>query len=840
MEKIFLKLKMSKIQEALITRFDKHRVIFWYDEKKEFTEQYEELAIAGVEKMHVEGNEFEVKYIINKEKPESKFLLYFTTPKPLNEDNWLLDMELAHHVFHTNKEALHLQEIGLGYHLKELVTEHLQFFEAKERRLKLKELLGEGDEHEDIRGKMLAVTFNTDYVNLITFIHAHGTAFIDGNERLDKELDRYNLTKYYWGKIKYQYNYQNDTPSIYDFLLEVFNTNFALGSASKLNKESRLLLSLWKDTIQYRESFGRISEKIANDLEIEDKLNEAALDDIINDDLFKVVDQKIVYDLVSLIAEEAISYDKLVQLVKLRENKFWYSYSENFYQSLEQGALLIQLVRKHAKTKYTNFNQGVESYTSKLYAIDYAYRKFIYYYRQSNQNRILAQLADKIQKVYSNDWLLNYNNNWQNNINELESWPTFGTTSQQRFFKQHVKSFTDKKNRLFVIITDAFRYECGVELSRRLQSENRYESSIGHMVASLPSYTQLGMASLLPHKEITFQEGSDSISIDGMSSSGNLGRAKILAANSGVRATAIKAEDFMKLNSKKEGRDFVKGNDLIYIYHNRIDKTGDDKATEEKVFEAVEDELDFLLTLMKKIANMNGNNMMITSDHGFIYQHEPLAESDFSESKHSGELWKDNRRFVIGKKLTNDDTTRLFKAAELNIKSDADVLVPKSINRLRVKGAGSRFIHGGASLQEIVIPLVKVTKKRQDTTTQVEIDIIKSTDKITTNILAVSFIQQGLVTEQVLPRTVRATIYAEDGEILSDQFRYNFDIEEGSERQREVKHRFQLLSKASGKYKNQRVKLVLEEPVEGTTKWREYKEYLYTLNISFTNDFDEF
>jgi hypothetical protein len=36
------------------------------------------------------------------------------------------------------------------------------------------------------------------------------------------------------------------------------------------------------------------------------------------------------------------------------------------------------------------------------------------------------------------------------------------------------------------------------------------------------------------------------------------------------------------------------------------------------------------------------------------------------------------------------------------------------------------------------------------------------------------------------------------------------------------------------------VKLILEEPVEGTTKWREYKEYLYTLNISFTNDFDEF
>jgi hypothetical protein len=168
-----------------------------------------------------------------------------------------------------------------------------------------------------------------------------------------------------------------------------------------------------------------------------------------------------------------------------------------------------------------------------------------------------------------------------------------------------------------------------------------------------------------------------------------------------------------------------------------------------------------------------------------------------------------------------------------------DVLVPKSINRLRIKGSGARFVHGGATLQEVVVPVVRVNKRRQSTTTQVDIDIIKSTDRITTNILAVSFIQTELVTEQVLPRKLRALIMAEDGEVLSDQFVYTFDVAEGSERQREVKHRFQLSAKASGKYKNQRVKLVLEEPVDGTAKWRHYRDYYYTLNISFTSDFDE-
>lgn len=76
--------------------------------------------------------------------------------------------------------------------------------------------------------------------------------------------------------------------------------------------------------------------------------------------------------------------------------------------------------------------------------------------------------------------------------------------------------------------------------------------------------------------------------------------------------------------------------------------------------------------------------------------------------------------------------------------------------------------------------------------------------------------------------------------MISDFFNYNFDITEGTERLREVKHRFQLSSKATGKYKNQRVKLLLEEPVEGTSLWKQYKEYLFTLNISFTNDFDDF
>lgn len=830
---------MNQIEQTLSKRFERHRVIFWYDEKQDMAESFQEVALEGVEKIEVNGNEFEIKHIITKQKPDSKFLVFIPGPKPANDDNWLLDLELAYHVFHTDQEAIILQELGLDYHFKELVTEHLAFFKSKERINRLRELLGSGDEHEEIRAKMLAVVFNTDFVSLITFIQAHATAFTNGDVRIDKELATFNLKPHYWGQIQKQFNYQCEEPSIYDFLLDVFNASFAPGGSKKLNKESRLLLSLWKDTLNYRDSFGVISDKIAEDLGIESKLNKASLDEIIQDDLFNLTDKKIIYELVNLISEEAISNEKVFQYTKQRENKYWYNQSSSLYKALENASEMMALVRKYGDSTYSDLSDGVKAYTTVLYQIDAAYRKFVYYFRLSHQNRILAQLAEKVERVYSNDWLLTFNDHWQEVINATKPWPVNELNSQKQFFAQHVSTFTEKNNRLYVVISDAFRYECGVELLKRIQSENRFEASINYLVASLPSYTQLGMASLLPNSDLAFQEGTDTVLVNGGSSAGTANRAKLLNQLAGVRATAILAEEFMNMNASTEGREFSKQYDLIYIYHNRIDKVGDDKASEEKVFEAVEEEMAFLINVLKKIANMNGNNMIITSDHGFLYQHQALDESDFSDSTHTGDIWKDSRRFVIGRNLKHDNATVTFSATELGLGGEAEVLLPKSINRLRVKGAGSRFIHGGSSLQEIVIPLITVSKVRQDTTSQVEIDIIKSNDRITTNLLTVSFIQQNLVTASTQPRTIRAALFAEDGEVLSDRFTYHFDIEEGSERQREVKHKFQLSSKASGKYKHQRVKLLLEEPVDGSSKWKEYKRFMYTLNISFSNDFDD-
>ncbi len=830
---------MSKIEEALTKLFAKHRIILWYDEGAELREEFDKLAMESVEKVVVDKNEFYVKFLTNKQKPCQQFLLYIPAKKPVHSENWLLDMELAHYVFQTKQEAMFAQELELDYDFTTLIAEHIEFFKSKDRRAMLRDLLGKEDDVQAIRYKMLAVLFNTDNVSLVSFIQIHASAFNDGNERYDRELERYNLKTFYWKEISRKYGYANEQPTIYDFLLEVFNNNFSIGKRMGISKESKILLSMWKDSISYKDAYRFLAQKIAGDLKIESALNDASTDDVIEDDLFELIDRKIISELAELICEEGISADRLSQLTKKRENKYWYWDFEDFYACLDMGMQMISLIRKIDKTEIASFDEGINAYAGKHYQIDYHYRKYIYHYRRAKQNKVLQPLTEKVEKVYCNDWLLDYGNRWQKVIDSTDKWYNHYKVAQGRFFADHVQPFVSKGQRLFVIISDAFRYECGKECLKKIQAEKRFEGELEHIVSTLPSYTQLGMAALLPNKTLSFQTESEYVLIDGSSTQGVQARGKILEHNSGVRATAINAEDFMKMNSATDGREFVKQYDLIYIYHNRIDKIGDDKTSEEKVFESVEQEIEFLMDLLKKIANMNGNNMFITADHGFLYQNNEVEESDFSIGEISGDIWKESRRYVIGKNLKGAASNKHFTAEQLNLSGDAEVLIPKSINRTRIKGAGSRYVHGGATLQEIVIPLLKVTKKRQDTTRQVDVDIIKSTDKITTNILAVSFLQTDLVSDKVLPREIRSALYAADGEMLSDQFTYLFDVMEGTERMREVKHRFHLSSKASGKYKNQRIKLVLEEPVEGTSKWKQYKEYTYTLNISFTNDFDD-
>ena len=63
----------NKIQKALTNLFDRYRIVFWYDSKKELREEYEVLELSGVKKLEIDNNEFALKYQILRDQPDDKF-----------------------------------------------------------------------------------------------------------------------------------------------------------------------------------------------------------------------------------------------------------------------------------------------------------------------------------------------------------------------------------------------------------------------------------------------------------------------------------------------------------------------------------------------------------------------------------------------------------------------------------------------------------------------------------------------------------------------------------------------------------------------------------------------
>lgn len=839
---------MSKIEESLANLFQKHRIILWYDEEQSFGEEYASLTLPGVEKITVENNEFAVKHALYVKKPTGKFLLYLPYTHPENEENWLLDVELAGYLFHTDREAMTLQELELPITFRSWIRPHMEFFRSRERVQRFISLKSPGDTEQQLTDKMTQITLGAPSAGLEELITRYAQLFIgEKSDEAERDLARYGLEEPFWNRVEQNYDYKSTNKGvygIYDFLLEIFQKGFGpLAHKSGVNRNAEILLSRWKDLRSFEDAFREISKKIEEDLRVTDTLSVLPLEEFLHEDLFECVDRQVIRELVTLITNESQNPARIEQILKSRENTFWWGRYGAFYKALENALRLTDAVNRYKDISIDDYTDGFRKYTSGWYRVDQYYRLFIQYYREVNQNAVLSELFERVHKIYSNTWLQKLGHKWQEVVEKSRRWYD-GYLRQSLFFERDVKSrYLDKSLRLFVIISDGLRFECGKELQDRFNGEPRFTSSLEYRVTNLPSYTQLGMAAMLPHRELSLGEG-ESILADGISTIGLHNRRKILQMNAGVNAAAITAEELMRMPSKSaEAQELTQGHNLIYVYHNRIDKMGDDKTTEDKVIEASRDEIAFLVEVVKKIANMNGTHVVITSDHGFIYQHEELAESDFTDAQIGGTIQWDSRRYVIGENLTHNQNVMKFNARELHIHSDREILLPKGIIRLRKQGSGSRYVHGGMSLQETVVPVLFIARKRTDTVSKVEIDIInKTNNRITTNIHTVKFYQKEPVGRNTIARTIKSYFAVIEGDeqerkVISDVFNYTFDLTSERSEEREVQKRFTLSTKIRN---SDNVFLVIEERVEKSNKWITLLKFNYRLSLAMENDFDDF
>ena len=829
----------DSLQKALSSLFDRHRIVFWYDAKKELRDEFEALSLTGIEKLEILNNQFGLKYRILREQPDQRFLIYAEGPQPDDIDNWLLDVQLAHGEFRTDQAAIWLSELELDIRFAELVEAHSDFFQANKRKEALKKQLATTDTESAIKLKMLAVCAGSD-PRLDAIVENLLQELAEDRDDKIKLIERCRLQVHLWEQVSRFYGYKSEDPSVLDFIVELFKSCYAMGTEGefRLNGDALVFLKRWKDNRRFESSFQTLSKKVAEILNIEQDLSKRDFRELIELDYFREIDLKIISDLAREVSAQTVSPGNVAVWMRQRRQGHWYSEFKHLYEAIDYAAQF-----GHALTEATlgmsSLSEAAERYAKNWFMLDLLYRKFIFHASKAGQATLMKRLREQIENLYCNNYLLKLGDQFQTLVDEADNWGIAGLPSQRTFFSRYVKPFLRKDTRICVIISDAMRYEIGHELTSLILQEDRYSAEVEPALTLLPSYTQLGMAALLPNEELTILDNSSAtVQVDGRSSQGTENRSKILKAALDGRGAALKAEDFMHLD-RESSRELLKANNVVYIYHNRIDHTGDKIHSEGQAFEAAEQTLEDLVRLVKKLTSANATNILITADHGFIYQDQVLAESDFSSVDAEGDqICYRDRRFVLGKGLKTLPGLHTFTVSQLGLGGDMEVQIPKSINRLRLKGSGSRFVHGGASLQEVIFPVIKINKRRQSDVKAVEIEILRGASSvITAGQLSVVFYQASPVDEKNHLRVLRAGIYSEAGKLISDSHELAFDLTSENPRGREIRVQM-ILSKEADELNGQEVILKLEERHAGTSHYKEYKSIRYTLRRSFTSDFD--
>ena len=799
-------MKAEQIDKALHTKFitEGQRLVFWHDADKQFAE-YVSAGLAGpladVQVLDVGTvGGLPIKLKLEREDTVGKYLLYsHGEPLPAEQD-WLFDIRLYSAQFHADISSIWLQELGLGsLSLRDHLEARATFLGNQERRKKLKRFIVPQDDQAAIDLKMMAVLAGSELATPFAILQAlcHGHVQ-EGRYRLSEEpkamvaMGKMALSDGFWALMAGEFDYVSDSPRIAELLRRLFVSElFQQANCAPMpslahhqlpasgSRNTVVFLTQWRDSSGRAGSYDAVASAVASEQKVEEVLKTLDLEMLKDVFTFLEAEKRVISLLKQRVLTEQVNLDvdSVKALAVARQAGHWLGGPGGelperraigaAYDAIVAAAELFALRKAHHNALgFETPESLLHAYCDELYAFDRFYRRFCTQAMPALGQGwdLLKTLADEVERVYDNGFLQPLGIEWSRLLDEgfLQQWSSPTIPGQANFYSDTIRphlSGSDRK-RAYVIISDAFRYEAGKGLCETLNGRYRMNAEIAPMLGVLPSYTALGMASLLPHETLAYNDKGD-VLVDGKSVAGTKARGKRLAA---VEGMACQADDLrrMKIN---EARTFTEGHRVVYIYHNVIDARGDSASTESETFDAVEDCINELVELVQFCVNkLNATKVWVTADHGFLFQQEAPDATDKSKLSHKPEsAVKVKKRYVIGRNLGTSAEAHSGAIQATADGGEMEFWVPRGANKFHFTG-GARFVHGGAMPQEVIVPLVEVTRlrgkhKEGSRAEKVRVQVLESKHKITTPKYRFTIIQTDAVSERKKPITLRAAIY---------------------------------------------------------------------------------
>jgi len=257
------------------------------------------------------------------------------------------------------------------------------------------------------------------------------------------------------------------------------------------------------------------------------------------------------------------------------------------------------------------------------------------------------------------------------------------------------------KDPVAVLVLDACRYDLGARLAEMLdKGEPARRAELQAAKAPSPTITALGMPFALAEEasalvvELT-TEAAGQWRVTARNGVHDLatpdGRRERLRRRFKLKAPAIRDVKSVLHAPPPGPKDAGR---LLFVFADEFDVQGHEGELQ---FTGAEDYIERYVRVVRRLRDAGYPNVVVVTDHGFLHW-EP--ERDEVEDPPSGEILWRSRRAVVGRGLKHPTAIAVQVPG-----SDLECRVPRSVNAFRTYGRLGYF-HGGATLQELVIPVV--------------------------------------------------------------------------------------------------------------------------------------
>ena len=327
-----------------------------------------------------------------------------------------------------------------------------------------------------------------------------------------------------------------------------------------------------------------------------------------------------------------------------------------------------------------------------------------------------GRLAGKVQMVFTKHL-------------ETSGWPPAGRLANSDVFDQYVSPrLQESGRRVAYFLVDALRYELGVALQQQLADDDSVELLAAF--AQLPSITSVGMASLLPaagtRLNLVQKEGRVVPMMGDVPVANVHQRMELLRRKYGDRFAESNLNEFVR--SKKDLPETVQ---LLVLRSVEIDSHLENNP--ETTLGLIHNTLKRIRVAVHKLKDSGFDDIVIATDHGFFLNAQ--AEAGDVCTKPAGDWINVHERTLLGDGIP-DNHSYVLGAEKLGIRGDfKQIAGPRSMAPYR---AGMLYFHGGASLQEAVVPVLigrlQAAEKKPETFFNVILAYKNGATRITTRL----------------------------------------------------------------------------------------------------------